>query len=288
MLRLNPPALSKMHRFLSTSSPFFKAGRRVLVPEYPLKTKPGKSVSIELAEYSDLPLITEYSEKSFSAEEPLSVALGVDPKVMNDQLTNKVSSFCLDFPFSTLAFDGDKLVAYIMVSLDIIDGNHPRLPKEIPEDFGPLFEKYANKFGITDPKTADITGTVWYACDMVANFLPEGEKHIVAHGEMGSVMKEYTGNNLVAALIVEGAKHIASTGLCDYYYGTATAAATAHLNPQLGLREVWSLKVKDISVGGRRVYKQDVLHEGADRITINLGKIQDVANTDYLNKKGIF
>ncbi|CAD5214376.1 unnamed protein product [Bursaphelenchus okinawaensis] len=264
----------------------FKSDRRVLVPDYSLRTKPGKTISIEVAEYSDLGLIESYCKEHFVTNEPLSVFHEVDPMRFFTHCLTSVVESCVRFPYTTLAFDSGKMIGYNFVWLEVWDKNTEVFPIGGLNDLERLRQKYTKllKLNNDDPESYLLT-TVNHAAYITPNFLPEGDKHIIAHGEMGSVNREYRHNGVLLAMIIEGAKQLAQDKIADYYYATATAAATVHLNPTYGLKEVWSMKYKDIKYDGKNIYGDGVLHDGNDKITINLGKVKEMANYDYVNVK---
>ncbi|CAD5219915.1 unnamed protein product [Bursaphelenchus xylophilus] len=271
-------------RQLSRASPLQKPGRQVLVPNYPLKTTKGKTVSIEVAEYSDLPMMKQYLKENFAVEEPVMVANKCSPKRLLDEVLSDLLEVCVHFPYTTLAFDGDQMIGYNLVWLELFDKNSNTPPKEGYTDLGDLSKQYAKNIRLSEQPEIRTVTTINYAASLCPHFLPPAERHVVAHGEMGSVNKKYNGNHLVTALIVEGAKEILKDNLVQYYYATATAAATVHMNPLLGLHEVWSMKYKDYKFDGQQIYGDGVLHDGNDRITLNIGKIEDVVNSEYYAK----
>uniref|UniRef100_A0A1I7RUS1 N-acetyltransferase domain-containing protein n=1 Tax=Bursaphelenchus xylophilus TaxID=6326 RepID=A0A1I7RUS1_BURXY len=67
------------------------------------------------------------------------------------------------------------------------------------------------------------------------------ERYVLGHGALASVAKEYTGNGLASAIIIENARQMAADRICNYFYGNPTANETGSVAPKLGMPEVWRL-----------------------------------------------
>ncbi|CAD5232986.1 unnamed protein product [Bursaphelenchus xylophilus] len=283
LVNLTPMAALKPSRFLSQSSVALKSGRRVLQPDYPLKTHPGKTVSIEIAEYSDFDAIDKLTLEHFAPLENSSRGVGTPVEVVQEQLVRPMVHNCLQYPYSTVVMDGDRMIACCMVNLEVFDKNADVPPKEV-KDLGPFMEKCAADYGVTDERLKYMMTLLHYAIHIVPHYLPEENQAVAAHAEMGCVDQEFNGNGLLGAMMYLSCTAVHKHRLAKYYFGNASAAATNNVCTQLGMPPVWSVKYKDIKFNEESVYGDGKMRDGADCFTLSLGLIEDVVKSNYCDK----
>ncbi|CAD5219911.1 unnamed protein product [Bursaphelenchus xylophilus] len=257
---------------------FLHCGRRILVPEYPLKSQPGKSVRIEEADIRDLELIHDFCSKHFAKQEPLCQYFKV--KKYGDVL-RKNHEHDLKNGFSCIAFDNhnDQMVGFYTSGLEIIDRNTRIPPLKIPEDFGPIFDENIKPWGPEYHDEILIATLVSYVEEMIPHFLPKVEKQAVVHGDLCSVDPKYYGNNLLGPLMIQTVRLAYESKAASYFYGCATAAISYKFFSNSVRKEVWSIPLKDVKLHGKQVFPEGKAHDGHDRIPLMLATLEDMLHS---------
>ncbi|CAD5219899.1 unnamed protein product [Bursaphelenchus xylophilus] len=258
----------------------FASNRHVVVPNYPLHKKPGKTVSIEVAQPSDFGIFEKYCKTLYHAE-PLTIAFECPPEDIYKHFMLPLIETSLRFPYSIMVMDGDQMVGFSLTTVEVFDEHRPLAPLNV-DDFGPIVEHYAKLHGVTEKKMKNALGIACYASDVVPNFMPKMERYVLGHGALASVAKEYTGNGLASAIIIENARQMAADRICNYFYGNPTANETGSVAPKLGMPEVWRLNFTDIKIDGKFAIKKSNVKAGLGAIAGNFGLVQDIAKYEYL------
>ncbi|CAD5219903.1 unnamed protein product [Bursaphelenchus xylophilus] len=261
----------------------FASYRQVVVPNFPLHKKPGKTVSLQVAQPSDLGTFEKYC-KTLYHPEPLTIALGCPPEDILKYFTLPLIEKCLRFPYSIMIMDGDQMVGFALSKVEVFDESRTFAPVEV-DDFGPMFDNYAKQHGITEKKMKYFLGLAYYGAEVVPNFLPKMERYILGFGALASVAKPYTGNGISSVLLIETARQMAADRICNYIYGNATATETARVGGKKGACEVWRLNYDDIKVDGEFPLRKREGKAGLGAITGNFGLVQDIAKYDYMKRK---
>ncbi|CAD5219901.1 unnamed protein product [Bursaphelenchus xylophilus] len=270
-------------RQLSRTIKRFASNRHVVVPNYPLHKKPGKTVSIEVAQPSDFGIFEKYCKTLYHAE-PLTIAFECPPEDVHKHFMLPLIENSLRFPYSTMVMDGDQMVGFSLTTVEVFDEHRPLAPLNV-DDFGPIVEHYAKLHGVTEKKMKTALGIACYASDVVPNFMPKMERYVLGHGVLASVAKEYTGNGITSVLLIATARQMAADRICNYVYGNATATETARVGEKKGAGEVWRLNYDDIKVDGEFPLRKREGKAGLGAITGNFGLVQDIAKYDYMKRK---
>uniref|UniRef100_A0A1I7RXD2 N-acetyltransferase domain-containing protein n=2 Tax=Bursaphelenchus xylophilus TaxID=6326 RepID=A0A1I7RXD2_BURXY len=242
---------------------------------------PGKSVSIEVAEYSDYDVIDRFSFEHFSKLESASQGVGSNPAVLHEQVVRKIMNSCLRYPYSTLAFDGDELVGFNLMNIECYDQNMDVPPLGL-DDFGDLEKKLFEGSDLTDQNIRYVATLLYYATNITPHFLPKKDnKQYAAHGEMVCVRRDYKGNGLLGAMLQQSCVAVHEHGFADYLMGNPTTIATCSASEQLGAAKVWELKYKDVKFNGKHVYKNA---DDKASVSLNLGLITDAVKSRYTEK----
>ncbi|CAD5219897.1 unnamed protein product [Bursaphelenchus xylophilus] len=267
-------------RQLSNTIKRFASNRHVVVPSYPLRKKPGKTVSIEVAQPTDIAIFEKYCKTLYHAE-PLAIAFECPPEEVYKHFTLPLIERALRFPYTIMVMDGDQMVGFNLSTIEVFDEHRPLAPVDV-DDFGDVVEYYVKYHGVTEKKMKDFLGISYYAGDVVPNFMPKMERYVLGHGALASVAKEYTGNGLVSAVLIETARQMAADRICNYIHGNPTASESAKVAPRVGLAEVWRLNFIDIKIDGKFAIKKRKAKAGLGAIAGNFGLVQDVAKYEYL------
>ncbi|CAD5219895.1 unnamed protein product [Bursaphelenchus xylophilus] len=271
--------LAKVRRFSSAPNAF-SYNRKVLIPNFPLKKAPGKTISIEVAEYSDVKMIENFCVEAFLQHEPILKYLEIDRDTFVNEILDGMSRQCLRFPYSIVAMDGDKMAGYYLGFVEIIDENSVPSPMGV-KDFGLLHDHYVNKYQIKKRNAAVCSTVVNYCLGMIGHFVPrDNGRVLMGHGEHAAVAKEYSGNNILQTMLISAAREMRADGFVKMLCGITTGNVSTANMLELGYSLVWEIPYRDFKIHGEPVFGDGVLHDGGSKISLFLADVDAVADRE--------
>ncbi|CAD5207758.1 unnamed protein product [Bursaphelenchus xylophilus] len=242
--------------------------RQVLDPSYVMPD--GRVLSIQRAEESDLNLLFKFFKENFSVQEPLSRYLGIKYEDFGILFYGPVFKRALECGLSTMAFDGDELVAVSTITVNDVIREKVDFGKT---EFGKEFDENMKKFGITR-STSYIYTLLIHAEEISAAILPENVKHIV-RSEAGSVCPSHRGGDVRRKLAIETSKLAEAEGL-EVMDAICSATASTKVMGDLGLVTKFPILYNSITDYGKQIIPTP-LHDNNTSFNVMQGSIKEIA-----------
>ncbi|CAD5214735.1 unnamed protein product [Bursaphelenchus xylophilus] len=243
----------------------------------------GKTVRLEVATPKDADLMFELAMVAFAPDEPTSGALANPREEVGDAYREAFADY-LQYPYSIIAFDGDKPIAYYAnkaldvkdlkekEEIDVIEEKNGNVIGRPKKDLGPEIDEVNKTF--KSREGARLVALLNHFDLMTRNFIPKDATKLYRQGQLG-VIREYRQQQLTPFLFKKHAQLGVEAGF-KYIDGLFTASGTEAYALNAGMKHTLEVPYKEFMDHGERIYKKPI-GDGKERLTYMIGHVEEMA-----------